>query len=74
MQPWEVESTLPRLKLELATRSPATAALELLHQAAFRWVAVSKYFLLLVKYFSLVGFKIIFFLLQIWPGPEPVLP
>jgi len=35
-KPWEVESTLPRLKLELATRSPATAALELLHQAAFR--------------------------------------
>merc|ERR1712209_208558 len=35
-KPWEVERSLPRLKLELATRSPATQALELLHQAAFR--------------------------------------
>ena len=35
-KPWEVERSLPRLKLDLATRSPATQALELLHQAAFR--------------------------------------
>jgi len=35
-KPWEVERTAPRLKLELATRTPATKALELLHQASFR--------------------------------------
>merc|ERR1712029_787948 len=35
-KPWEVERSTPRLKLELATRSPATKALELLHQASFR--------------------------------------
>lgn len=35
-KPWEVQRTLPRLKLELATRTPATQALELLHSAAFR--------------------------------------
>jgi len=35
-KPWEVERTLPRLKLDIATRTPATQALELLHQAAFR--------------------------------------
>eukprot|EP00088_Acartia_fossae_P020155 TRINITY_DN21814_c0_g1_i4.p1 TRINITY_DN21814_c0_g1~~TRINITY_DN21814_c0_g1_i4.p1 ORF type:complete len:446 (-),score=115.99 TRINITY_DN21814_c0_g1_i4:123-1460(-) len=35
-KPWEVSATLPRLKLELATRTPATQALEMLHQAAFR--------------------------------------
>ena len=35
-KPWEVERTLPRLKLELASRSGATQAMELLHQAAFR--------------------------------------
>ena len=35
-KPWEVQRTLPRLKLELATRTPATKALELLHSAAFR--------------------------------------
>jgi len=35
-KPWEVSKTLPRMKLDLATRSPATQALELLHQAAFR--------------------------------------
>ena len=33
---WEVQRTLPRLKLELSTRIPATQALELLHSAAFR--------------------------------------
>ena len=35
-KPWEVQRTLPRLKLELASRSGATQAMELLHQAAFR--------------------------------------
>ena len=35
-KPWEVQRTLPRLKLELATRTPATQALELLHSATFR--------------------------------------
>merc|ERR1711963_483471 len=35
-KPWEVQRTLPRMKLELATRSPATQAMELLHEAAFR--------------------------------------
>lgn len=34
-KPWEVQRTLPRLKLELASRSGATQAMEL-HQAAFR--------------------------------------
>ena len=33
---WEVQRTLPRLKLELATRTPITKALELLHSTAFR--------------------------------------
>ena len=35
-KPWEVQRTGPRLKLELATRTPADQALELLHSAAFR--------------------------------------
>jgi len=35
-KPWEVSSVLPRMKLDLAQRCPATQALELLHQAAFR--------------------------------------
>jgi len=35
-KPWEVQRSLPRLKLELASRSGATQAMELLHQAAFR--------------------------------------
>lgn len=35
-KPWEVQRTLPRLKLELASRSGASQAMELLHQAAFR--------------------------------------
>ena len=35
-KPWEVQRCLPRLKLELASRSGATQAMELLHQAAFR--------------------------------------
>merc|ERR1712123_142092 len=35
-KPWEVERSIPRMKLELASRSPATQAVELLHQAAFR--------------------------------------
>ena len=35
-KPWEVQRTIPRMKLELATRSPATQAMELLHEAAFR--------------------------------------
>ena len=35
-KPWEVQRTGPRLKLELATRTPAVQALELLHSAAFR--------------------------------------
>merc|ERR1712123_196972 len=35
-KPWEVERSIPRMKLELASRSPATEAVELLHQAAFR--------------------------------------
>jgi len=33
---WELSNNLPRMKLEVATRSPATQAVELLHQAAFR--------------------------------------
>ena len=37
-KPWEVQRTGPRLKLELATRTPAVQALELLHSAAFRSV------------------------------------
>jgi len=35
-KPWELSRSAPQLKLELATRSPATQAVELLHQAAFR--------------------------------------
>ena len=35
-KPWEVQRTLPRLKLELAAKSGATQAMELVHQAAFR--------------------------------------
>lgn len=35
-KPWEVERTLPRLRLEVASKSGATQAMELLHQAAFR--------------------------------------
>jgi len=35
-KPWEVQRTLPRLKLELAERSGGAQAMELLHQAAFR--------------------------------------
>jgi len=35
-KPWEVSSIAPRMKLDLAQRCPATQALELLHQAAFR--------------------------------------
>ena len=35
-KPWEVQRTLPRLRLELASRSGATQAMELVHQAAFR--------------------------------------
>lgn len=35
-KPWELERTVPRMKLELAQRSPATQAVELLHEAAFR--------------------------------------
>jgi len=35
-KPWEVSSVVPRMKLDLAQRGPATAALELLHTAAFR--------------------------------------
>merc|ERR1712123_468108 len=33
---WELTRCAPRMKLELASASPATQALELLHQAAFR--------------------------------------
>merc|ERR1711936_1212845 len=35
-KPWELERVTPNIKLELASRSPATQAVELLHQAAFR--------------------------------------
>jgi len=35
-KPWEVERSLPRMKLELAQRSPASQAVELVHQAAYR--------------------------------------
>merc|ERR1712055_466083 len=35
-KPWELERATPNIKLELASRSPATQAVELLHQAAFR--------------------------------------
>jgi len=35
-KPWEVERSLPRIKLELAQRSPASQAVELVHQAAYR--------------------------------------
>jgi len=35
-KPWELNDSLPRMKLELAGISPATQALELLHLAAFR--------------------------------------
>merc|ERR1719362_1894851 len=35
-KPWELERNLPRMKLELATKSPAADAVEMLHQAAFR--------------------------------------
>merc|ERR1719470_519870 len=35
-KPWEVSRSVPRMKVELATQSPATQAVELLHQAAFR--------------------------------------
>ncbi|KAG8233851.1 hypothetical protein J437_LFUL006874 [Ladona fulva] len=35
-KPWEVSDNLPRLKLELASRSPQVWAVELLHHAAFR--------------------------------------
>lgn len=35
-KPWEINATLPRMKVELGGLSPATVATELLHQAAFR--------------------------------------
>jgi ubiquinol-cytochrome c reductase core subunit 2 len=35
-KPWELNRNSARLRLELAQRSPATEALELLHQAAYR--------------------------------------
>jgi len=35
-KPWELSRTVPRMKLEIASSSPATQAVELLHQAAFR--------------------------------------
>jgi len=35
-KPWELGNTQGRMKLELGQKSPATEALELLHQAAFR--------------------------------------
>jgi len=35
-KPWELSRSVPRMKLELASTSPATQAVELLHQAAFR--------------------------------------
>merc|ERR1719341_2852994 len=35
-KPWELARSAPRMKLELASQSPATQAVELLHQAAFR--------------------------------------
>jgi len=35
-KPWELARNAPRMKLELASVSPATQAMELLHQAAFR--------------------------------------
>merc|ERR1712212_275629 len=35
-KPWELSRSVPRMKLELASSSPATQAVELLHQAAFR--------------------------------------
>ncbi len=36
-KPWELKETVPRLKLDLAQLPPSTQALELLHQAAFRY-------------------------------------
>ena len=35
-KPWELSRSAPRMKLELASQSPAIQAVELLHQAAFR--------------------------------------
>jgi len=35
-KPWEVSRNVPNQKLEVASMSPATQAMELLHQAAFR--------------------------------------
>jgi len=35
-KPWELEKNTPRMKVEIAQRSPASQAVELLHQAAFR--------------------------------------
>jgi len=35
-KPWELADSLPRLKVELASVSPSTRALELLHATAFR--------------------------------------
>jgi len=35
-KPWELSRSVPRLKLDLASRAPATQAMELLHEAAFR--------------------------------------
>jgi len=35
-KPWELERNVGKIKLDLAQRTPATQAVELLHQAAFR--------------------------------------
>ncbi|XP_071446989.1 cytochrome b-c1 complex subunit 2, mitochondrial [Hetaerina americana] len=35
-KPWEISDNLPRLKLDLARRTPHVMAVELLHKAAFR--------------------------------------
>lgn len=52
-KPWELNDSLPRMKLELAGISPATQALELLHLAAFRYGSESLQLAVRLKVHSL---------------------
>ena len=53
-KPWEVQRTLPRLKLELATRTPATQALKLLHSAAFRSSLGNRLYCLMLRFVTYI--------------------
>ena len=51
---WEVQRTLPRLKLELSTRTPATQALKLLHSAAFRSSLGNRLYCLMLRFVTYI--------------------